>query len=149
MSITGGCRCGAVRYEVESETQLPVYACHCHQCQRWSGSAFSLQALAREGALAVAGPIIVYEIGTGDSIAMQRICATCHTRIYNTNTRRPGLAIIRAGTLDQTAELDCRAHIYVAYKQDWIMLPEGGSPMARRAAARRIFCSTDEIGLGW
>ena len=125
MILTGGCRCGAVRYEVEAETQLPVYACHCHQCQRWSGSVFSLQALVPEAALTVEGPLTVYEKTTEDRTSTQRICATCHTRIYNTNTRRLGIAVLRAGTLDETAALDCKAHIYTAYKQDWIELPEG------------------------
>lgn len=35
----------------------PVYACHCHICQRASGSAFSVQALVAESSLAVTDPI--------------------------------------------------------------------------------------------
>ena len=37
---TGGCQCGALRYEV---TQAPhmIYACHCTDCQRMTSSAFS------------------------------------------------------------------------------------------------------------
>lgn len=122
--IAGGCRCGAVRYQVATEAQPPVYACHCHQCQRWSGSAFSLQALVREDALTVEGPITVYERTTEDRTSTQRICGACHSRIYNTNTRRPGIAVLRAGTLDETEALDCKAHIFTAYKQGWFDLPD-------------------------
>ena len=38
---------------------------------------------------------------------------------------RPGIAVLRAGTLDETVNLDCKAHIFAAYKQDWVILPDG------------------------
>ncbi|MBS0283131.1 MAG: GFA family protein, partial [Proteobacteria bacterium] len=108
MTITGGCRCGACRYELALDALPPVYACHCHICQRASGSAFSVQALVPEASLTVTGPIVVHEIATEDRISIQRFCGTCHARVYNTNTRRPGIAVVRAGTLDRSEELECR-----------------------------------------
>ncbi|MFW2852394.1 GFA family protein [Sphingomonas sp. TX0543] len=123
MTITGGCRCGACRYELALDALPPVYACHCHICQRASGSAFSLQALVPESGLHVAGPIVVHEITTEDRTSIQRFCGTCHSRIYNTNTRRPGVAVVRAGTLDRSEELECRAHIFTHYRQAWVTLP--------------------------
>lgn len=122
--ITGGCRCGACRYELSLEMLPPVYACHCHICQRASGSAFSLQALVPEAKLAVTGPIVVHEITTEDRTSIQRFCGTCHSRIYNTNTRRAGIAVVWGGTLDRSGELICRAHIFTNYKQHWIDLPD-------------------------
>src|SRR5215469_13651803 len=44
---TGGCQCGAIRYEIGEAPEL-VYTCHCTECQRLTGSAFSM-------ALVVAG----------------------------------------------------------------------------------------------
>ena len=123
MTIKGKCRCGACCYEIAVD-QLPrVYACHCHVCQRWTGSAFSLQALVPETGLAVTGPVIVQEVTTEDRTSVQRFCGTCHSRIYNTNTRRPGVAVVRAGTLDRSEELDCVAHIFTAYRQLWVIIP--------------------------
>jgi adenylate cyclase len=34
--ITGGCLCGAIRFEV-SEPPTTAGFCHCRQCQRWTG----------------------------------------------------------------------------------------------------------------
>ena len=122
--ITGGCRCGAVRYRVAIATLPPCYACHCHQCQRWSGSAFSQQALVPEAALDVTGPIVEYRRTAEDSTSHHRICGECHARIHNTSTRRPGMAVLRAGTLDRAEELRCVLHIFTASKQAWLVLPD-------------------------
>ena len=122
--IHGGCRCGAVRYTIAQDALPPTYACHCHICQRWSGSAFSQQALVPESALSVTGPVILYELTTEDRTSSQRLCGVCHSRIYNTNTRRPGVAVVRAGTIDRSEELACVAHIFTAYKQRWTVIPE-------------------------
>jgi len=47
--MEGGCRCGSVRWRIEGERLPRTYACHCLDCQTWSGSAFSQQAIvARE-----------------------------------------------------------------------------------------------------
>jgi hypothetical protein len=122
--VEGGCRCGKVRYGIALDALPPAYACHCHICQRWSGSAFSLQVIVPEDRLTVTGPVTLLEIRTEERVSSQRLCAECHARIYNTNTRRPGFAVVRAGTLDRSEELECRAHIFTAYRQRWFALPE-------------------------
>lgn len=117
MSVTGGCHCGLCRYTIDLPALPPVYACHCHICQRFSGSAFSVQALVRKEQLSVTGPVIFYEKVTEDRTSVQRYCGECYSRIYNTNTRRPDVAVVRAGTLDRSEELVCRAHIFTNYRQ--------------------------------
>jgi len=104
-----------------------TYACHCHQCQRWSGSAFSQSAFIPEDSIAISGPVVCFEreIGAAGAIQTQRVCGACHSRIYNTTTTRPGVAAIRAGTLDRSDEVECVAHIFTAYRQGWFAIPEG------------------------
>lgn len=121
--IAGGCRCGACRYTLALDAVPPVYACHCHICQRWTGSAFSLQAIVAESAVTLTGPVVVYEKVTEDRTSVPRVCGECHSRLYNTNTRRPGVAVVRAGTLDDSEGLECRAHIFTNYRQRWVELP--------------------------
>ena len=125
MTIEGGCRCGAVRYTLALDDLPLTYACHCTDCQTWSGSAFSQQALLPEHALAVTGPVTIFELtGSSGRISRQRMCEICHTRIFNTNSTRPGVAVIRAGTLDRSNELVVSAHIWTRSKQPWLDLPE-------------------------
>ncbi|MEJ1967582.1 MAG: GFA family protein [Rhizomicrobium sp.] len=124
-AIEGGCRCGAIRYRVRLDKLPNVYACHCLDCQTWTGSAFSTQFIVPEEALEVSGAPYVYERVSEDGarISRQRGCATCLTRVYNTNTRRPGLVVIRAGTLDRSDELVIAAHIWAKRKLKGIDIP--------------------------
>jgi hypothetical protein len=121
----GGCRCGRVRYHLAIDALPLTYACHCHLCQRWSGSAFSQHAVIPVEALTIEGSIETFEITSEGRTSVQRGCAACHGRIYNTNTSRPGLAIVRAGTMDCSEELACVAHIFTRYRQRWFEIPRG------------------------
>ena len=51
---TGGCHCGAIRYEITEEPQS-VYVCHCTDCQRLTSSAFSMGVVVSEKALQLVG----------------------------------------------------------------------------------------------
>src|SRR5580692_3862364 len=93
-AIEGGCRCGRVRYRAALAGLPRVYACHCLDCQTWTGSAFSLQFILPEDQLEVTGEPGLFELTApdGDRTSRQRACPVCFTRVYNTNTRRPGLS---------------------------------------------------------
>ncbi|MEP9357262.1 GFA family protein [Sphingomonas sp. KR3-1] len=139
--IAGGCHCGAVRYTLALDDLPAVYCCHCLKCQSWAGSAFTEQAPVSEGALSVEGPVVEYSFtNPSGSTSRQRVCGTCHTRIYNTNSARPGLAMVRAGTLDRSDELVPAAHIWVKRKQPWVVIADDvpqwpeSAPMAEFAA---------------
>ncbi|MEN2785406.1 hypothetical protein ACFOKI_12695 [Sphingomonas qilianensis] len=45
-------------------------------------------------------------------------------RLFNTNTARAGVAVIRAGSLDRSDELDVPVHAWVKRKQPWLVLPK-------------------------
>jgi len=49
--ITGGCLCGAVRYEASEPPTDSAY-CHCRMCQRWTGAPVSAAVCFRIAALA-------------------------------------------------------------------------------------------------
>ena len=125
MAVEGGCRCGAVRYKLALAALPRTYACHCHYCQTWSGSAFSQQAIVAESMFEVSGPLDVFGWKTEDRVSRQRFCATCHNRLFNTNSARPGFIALRAGTLDDSDKLEVVAHIWVKRKQPWVIIPDG------------------------
>lgn len=139
MEFAGGCRCGAARYALEADALPAVYACHCLDCQKMSGSAFALQAPIREERLRVAGDLAewVNEDPSGRR-RVQRFCAICKTRLFSTNSTRPGIAVLRAGTLDLSNTLVPAAHIWTKRKQPWIALPEGTPAFEENAPVDRF-----------
>lgn len=131
--LVGGCLCGAVRYVLRAGFRLNPYACHCTDCQSRTGSAFSEHMLFAEADIAVTGELDCGEFRQ-PSGANSRIfgCAGCKVRIYAVNDSRAGMASLRCGTLDLSAQLVPAAHIWVSSKQPWIGLPKGVKTMAEQ-----------------
>ena len=123
--IEGGCRCGRVRYRATLDNLPNVYACHCLDCQTWSGSAFSLQFFHPEDLFEVTGEPALYELTSPMSgrTSRQYACPVCFTRIFNKNSSRPGFVTIRAGTLDRSNDLNIVAHIWTKRKMRGINIP--------------------------
>jgi hypothetical protein len=128
---TGGCLCGAVRYEITAPPLL-AYTCHCTACQRLTGSAFSSAVVVPAEACRFAGGEVRSFQRTADSgrTVTRWVCAECGTWICNgakPGTAPPGTFVaVRAGTLDETSWLRPTAHFWTRSAQPWVVLPEGG-----------------------
>ncbi|MFL6623419.1 MAG: GFA family protein [Sulfurifustis sp.] len=123
---TGRCLCGATRYRVTAEP-LTVYACHCTDCQKRSGSAFGLSMWINRTAVEVTqGEAVVHTSLTREGrVRKGRVCGQCGTRLWSEPTNQPGLAVVRPGTLDDTSWLRPVAHIWTRSAQPWFIFPKG------------------------
>ena len=52
LPLTGACQCRKVRYRID-RAPMGVWACHCTECQRQSGSAFALTMVVPRQAITV------------------------------------------------------------------------------------------------
>jgi hypothetical protein len=99
-----------------------------------SGGACVVQLPISEHRLQVKGDIITWENeDPRGNATTQRFCSLCKTRLFSTNTGRPGMALLRAGTLDRSDELTPALHIWTKRKQPWIAL-QGDVPAYPEAA---------------
>ena len=123
---TGGCLCGQVRYTMNADPLMCV-TCHCKNCQKQAGSALSIIIGVAEDSVEITGEVKTYN-DTGDSGATVRrqFCPECGSPVF-TRIDAPGLMFIKAGTLDDTSELNPAFHCYGKSKQDWI--PMGDIPI--------------------
>jgi hypothetical protein len=123
--LTGGCTCGAVRYEVTAMPLL-LYACHCTECQRRSGSAFALNMpVATESFRIVKGtPKGWRNAGQSGPATTAWFCGDCGGRVYGEWSGRPESKTIRAGTLDDTSWLRPAAHFFMRSAQPWESISE-------------------------
>jgi hypothetical protein len=104
---------------------LLVYACHCTECQRWSGSAFSLSMpVARDSFRLTRGsPKPWRHTGNRDAVSTYWFCADCGGRAYGERSPRPDIIAVRAGTLDDASWLRPIAHVYLRSAQSWERVP--------------------------
>jgi hypothetical protein len=123
--MDGGCGCGQVRYTINAPQIPAVYACHCTDCQTQSGSAFALQMPVFEAMLSVSGETVSGE-RTQPSGAIGTIfaCPKCLVRLYSMNSTRPGMATVKAGTLDDSNQVMPKFHLWISSKQPWLTLAD-------------------------
>lgn len=124
---TGGCLCGAVRYEVEWPPQAMV-VCHCTDCQKQAGSAFSVVGVAKQGAIKVSGELATFtHPGSSGQTVERRFCDRCGSPVLTETAaaREQGIVFFKAGTLDETADLAPTVHYWTRSAQHWVPLPAG------------------------
>ncbi|MCR2834617.1 GFA family protein [Parerythrobacter lacustris] len=129
-TLQGGCNCGAVRYTLTPGFRMGPYACHCTLCQTRTGSAFAEHMVVLRSALEVPGADWEGKtVNPSGAEVMLYGCNSCGARLWGENLTVPGLATLRCGTLDRSAEVEPEAHLWVSSKQAWITLPHGTKAM--------------------
>jgi hypothetical protein len=98
--ITGGCLCGAVRYEAGGEPLFGLH-CHCRDCQRASGTGHvPIMGVAKES-FKVMGEIKAYaNTGGSKRRAVRNFCPVCGSLLFGTPEIAPHLVTIYVGSLD-------------------------------------------------
>lgn len=123
---TGGCQCGAIRYEITGAPKRTV-VCHCTDCQRQSGAAFGMTLVVAEDAFRIVqGEVKTYasKSETGRD-KLGAFCPDCGTRIYHKPEWRKGTYSVKPGTLDDTRGLTPDMHLWTSSKQPWVTIPDG------------------------
>jgi hypothetical protein len=111
---SGGCLCGAVRYEVNGPLR-DVVVCHCSRCLRTHGHAAAYSSCARSDlALVRDAQLRWYE---ADDRA-RGFCASCGASLFWSAAGRDSISIA-AGTLDQPTGLKTVAHIHTRDRADY------------------------------
>lgn len=126
--VEGGCICGAVRYQV-SDRPLGVYNCHCKDCQRSAGSAYSASMIVRRETFTLKGDTQTYDkLAASGRIVRQHSCPVCSTRVFNEPLSSPAIYVVRPGTLDDSSWAVPIGNIWINSKAPWVEIdPEAPS----------------------
>ncbi|SMR49689.1 unnamed protein product [Zymoseptoria tritici ST99CH_3D1] len=132
--ISGRCGCGSLEYHL-TRAPMFIHCCSCHQCQRESGSTFTLNAMieAKYVEITPASPeqipklcFMPTESGKGQVIAR---CPRCYVAVWSHYTGTgPSIAFVRTGTLDKVSAggdridevLKPGVFIFTEGKQPWL-----------------------------
>jgi len=128
MTRTGGCQCGAVRYE-STRAPLALYVCHCLECRKQSASAFGMSFIVpRAGFRLIAGePKRWMRRADSGRHVHCFFCPVCGTRLWH---ERDGVAdslSIKAGSLDEPVDFSAAIHIWTARKLTGLSVPEAAA----------------------
>lgn len=124
--MSGGCNCGAIRYVIDAPP-MAVAACHCTQCRRQSGAAYSVNLIVRASSMTIAGDLATWQdVDTASGAPLAReYCRTCGSPIRSVPSATPKYVAVKAGTLDDPAPFAPALHIWTRSKLPWVELPAG------------------------
>jgi len=119
---TGGCMCGAIRYELNCESPWSVY-CHCESCRKHTGAPVAvLVAGLPEYVTWTAGERALYESSAGRQRGFCRDCGTSLTWEAESNGSWLGLHI---STFDNPEALPASEHVFCDDAISWVKLTDG------------------------
>ncbi len=115
--ITGGCFCGAIRYEIE-DGDYPVANCHCSMCRRTSGAPFVtwLVAPASRFRYTSGEPRILHSSEKGT----RYFCERCGTPLVCITADHPDNVDVTTGSLDEPGRYVPTFAVHEDTKLPWL-----------------------------
>lgn len=116
---TGRCLCGAVTVKA-NRAPIRMAQCHCRDCQRVSGTGHTSNALFNAADVEISGETRGFA-STADSgnTLTRHFCAACGSRMYATNTARPGMVMLAVGAFDDSSWYSPGAVLYTRSRPVW------------------------------
>ena len=131
--LSGHCSCGAITYRAAAAPLMQA-VCHCKDCQRQSGTAFSIVVAVPRDALTIDGDkLSVYKtVGEMHNTETERhFCSDCGSPIVSYSAGSPELAFIKAGTLDDISWFEPMIEVWTRSAHAWSPHFEGVAQVER------------------
>ena len=117
---TGGCACGAIRYEISAEP-LAMNDCQCHDCQRVSGTGHgSYLTFPSRKNVKVEGRASHWDmVADNGNVKTRGFCPACGSPVYLTFAAIPDFFTIYAASLDDASRYKPQIVTYRARGHAW------------------------------
>ena len=125
--LTGGCNCGAVRYEVSAPFVSSSY-CHCTRCQRRTGTGASANGRAAPGSFKIVSGEDRIGVWAPEGGAEKCFCADCGSALFSRSPADHSQIGVRLGTVDGDPGIAPAWRQFVAYAAPWEPIPDDGLP---------------------
>ena len=118
--LTGGCFCGAVRYELSARPKVTL-SCHCRDCQYVSGGApaHAMILSADDVAITKGKPKEHWTVSAKGNRMARLFCESCGTPLFAKNEAHPEIFQVKAGSLDDTSQFRMQANAWVSSAPHW------------------------------
>ncbi|MEZ5653800.1 MAG: GFA family protein [Burkholderiaceae bacterium] len=118
---TGGCLCGAIRYEVLTPLAKLVH-CHCTDCQRASGAGASANAVLPSAKLRLTQgePKVFSKTVDSGNILHRSFCGDCGSPIHTRRDHTPEMTVLKVGSLDDSDHMAIALSIWMKSRRPWM-----------------------------
>ena len=118
------CSCGGLTVTCRSEP-LRVSVCHCLECQKRTGSAFSVNARFAAEAVEISGASSTYtRRGDSGKNLTFHFCPACGSTLHWTLEDLPGMVAVAVGAFADPAFPPPHVSVYEDRKHGWVKLPQ-------------------------
>jgi hypothetical protein len=104
VQFSGGCLCGAIRYEVDAEPKR-IANCHCDDCRKATGAAYATNIFVDEAAVVVtqgAPKSFNHTADSGNTMTKQ-FCDNCGSQLFGFSSGGSGLKSVKVGSIDDAS----------------------------------------------
>jgi len=118
-TLSGGCACGAVRYETEADPVV-MLNCHCRDCQRAGGGGYGAFVIVPQAALRLQGEPRYYKtVGDAGRAVERGFCATCGSPVTAKLERLPEVIGLLAAGLDDPSRFKPAMDLFTQSAWPW------------------------------
>lgn len=130
--VTGGCLCGAVRFEYDGPL-APAGYCHCEDCRRMTGSAFNVSVGCEKQGFTLLGGELKHYTKTADSghELSRHFCAECGSPLYTSSPKHPDVIYVKAGSFDDPRVVEPGTQAWLDSSVQWARIPDDLPGFAR------------------
>lgn len=120
---TGACLCGEIRFRLTAEPTASRI-CWCRDCQRLAANG-TVNVVVPSASLELTGSPTAHtrQADSGNQVT-RRFCPRCGAHLFSDSTGRPGLTVVRAGTLDDPSSIQPSANIWSGSAPTWACLDD-------------------------
>lgn len=115
----GSCLCGNVTFSITGEP-LRMAQCHCIDCKKASGTGHMSLAFFKEEQVSIEGELRHFESkADSGNINTRSFCPECGSRLFSSNSARPGMMAVTAGSVDDSEWFKAQAVVYCKDQPAW------------------------------
>jgi hypothetical protein len=127
LPLTGGCGCGAVRFEISQPLVSAVY-CHCTRCQRRTGTAAGASARVQPGSFRIVVGDEHVRAWAPEGGFEKAFCGQCGSALLARKPDDHDVMAVRLGAFDSDPGVRPSARQFTAYAAAWEPIPDDGLP---------------------
>jgi len=119
-TLSGGCACGAIRYEFTAEPMMMLH-CHCRDCRQSSGGPFSSFAIVPTGDFKLLQGSLRFHASPSEKggNTHRGFCPECGSPIQAKPDFNPHIVAIRTASLDDPSRFHPQVNIWTSDAQPW------------------------------